>query len=125
MQRHDVLSKVLKIDLELGFNLLNDSLHEKIEKFEPTGVGNPTPLFVTKKVEVVDARVVGKNGNHLKMKLEQNGNVIDAIAFGFGDAYPGLSPDVLVDVVYNLDMNVWNDIANLQLKIRDIRECSN
>ncbi len=118
----EVLSKVLKIDIEIGFSVLGESLYEKIESFEPTGANSPTPLFVARKVGIADARVVGRDSSHLKMKLEQGGVSMDAIAFGFGDIYPSLSPGIMIDVVFSLDMNVWNGISNLQLKIKDIKE---
>ena len=55
------------------------------------------------------------------MTLEENGKVFDAIAFGLGDFFLKLTPGALVDVVYNLEENVWNGRTSLQLKVKDIK----
>ncbi len=116
----EVLTKKLKVDLLLDFTKINWDLYKMLKKFDPTGIGNPTPTFVTNGVAVLHARTVGADGRHLKLTLEQGDKVFDAIAFGFGEFYIKLSPENKVDLVYRLEENFWNDKRNLQLKIRDI-----
>ena len=117
----EILAKKLKIDLELHFSTLTEELFERLKLFEPTGLGNPTQTFVTKNVRIIDARVVGKDGNHLKLKLEESEVALDAIAFNLGNIFSKLSPDKNVDIVYSLEENIWNGYKNLQLKIKDIK----
>lgn len=117
----ELLKRRLKIDLELNFNLLSKKLAETLSTFEPTGSGNLAPVFVTNGVTVVDARAVGKTGTHLKLKLQENEKVFDAIAFGFGYLSPKLAPGSLIDIAYNLEENEWNGMVNLQLKAKDIK----
>ncbi|MDZ4209706.1 MAG: DHHA1 domain-containing protein, partial [Candidatus Curtissbacteria bacterium] len=114
-----ILSRKLKIDLELNFNQINQELVDILKSFEPTGLGNPAPTFVTKGVEVVEARTVGRDNTHLKLKLRQNSFVFSAIAFGLASAYP-LIPNALIDIVYSVEENIWNRKKSLQLKIKDI-----
>jgi len=118
---NEVLVRKLKIDLELDFSQLNWKLLKAISLFEPTGIGNPSPLFVTREVKVVEARQVGAEGKHLKLRLENRGKIFDAIAFGLGYFFPELFPGQAVDVVFGLEENFWNNRRSLQLKIRDIR----
>lgn len=118
----EVLSRKLRIDLELDFSQLNWKLLKTISLFEPTGIGNPTPLFATRRVNVIDARQVGMEGKHLKLKLENKGKIFDAIAFGFGHLSPTLSLGESVDIAFRLEENIWNNQKSLQLKIRDIKE---
>ena len=117
----ELLQRKLKIDLELNFNQINYELLKIIKSFEPTGLGNPAPTFSTREVEVLDARPVGQNGKHLKLKLKKNSEVFDAIAFGQGNIYPELNPEVKLDIAYNVEENVWNGNKSLQLKIKDIK----
>jgi single-stranded-DNA-specific exonuclease len=117
----ELLTRRLKVDLELNFDLLSKKLAETLSTFEPTGSGNSAPVFVTKKVTVVDARAVGKTGTHLKLKLQENGKVLDTIAFGFGYLSPKLTAGSLIDIAYNLEENEWNGRKNLQLKAKDIK----
>jgi len=116
----EILSKKLKIDLELDFNRINYDLYDKLTEFEPTGLGNFTPLFCTRKVKVLEARTVGKENNHLKLKLEKNGIAFNAIGFGLAKNYP-LTPNSYIDVVYSLEDNSWNGTRILELKLRDLR----
>ncbi|MBU0572499.1 single-stranded-DNA-specific exonuclease RecJ [Patescibacteria group bacterium] len=117
----ELLTKKLKVDMELGFDLLSKELAEIISTFEPTGTGNYAPVFATKGATVIEARVVGKTGTHLKLKLQENDKILDTIAFGFGHLSPKLSLGSLVDVAYNLEENEWNGRKSLQLNARDIR----
>lgn len=117
----DILSRKLKIDLELNFDQLNWQLYNTLESFEPTGLGNPTPTFVSRNVEVAGARVVGRDAKHLKLRLRLNSIVFDAIAFGFGSLLSSFTPDKPIDIVYTFEDNFWNGSKSLQLKIKDIK----
>lgn len=116
----DLLSRKLKIDLEIDFNQINLKLVERIKEFEPTGLGNFPPSFMTKKVEVLEARTVGRENNHLKLKLRKNDATFDAIGFGLASTHT-LVPSALVDIVYSIEENVWNNHTSLQLKIKDLK----
>ena len=117
----DILIKRLKIDLELDFGLIDKNLVDLLTKFEPHGIGNFTPIFMTKEVRLVDSRTVGNESKHLKLTLEKDGRIFPAIAFGMGELYGKLKPGQKIDVAYNLENNVWNGNESLQLKIKDIK----
>ncbi|MCX6706089.1 MAG: single-stranded-DNA-specific exonuclease RecJ [Candidatus Woesebacteria bacterium] len=116
----EILSRKLKIDLEIDFNQINQELVEQINQFEPTGLGNFAPSFITKKVEVLETRTVGRENTHLKLKLKKDSKVIDAIAFGLAKTHPML-PSTFVDIVYSIEENIWNNHTSLQLKIKDLK----
>lgn len=116
----ELLDRNLKIDCELGFDLLNGNLVKVLNGFEPTGLGNPGATFVAKNVELVNAKLVGKEGKHLKMQLKQNEHIFDSIFFGGAKMYSKLSPDSQVNIAYNVEENIWNGHRNIQLKIKDI-----
>ena len=122
----EVLSRKLRIDMEIDFNQINGELVESINHFEPTGLGNPTATFATRSVEVASAKLVGRDSKHLKLKLAsptggQDSVSFDAIAFGMGGISQKLSPDTKVDVVFNIEENIWNGNQKLQLKVKDLR----
>lgn len=70
--KEEILTRKLKIDLELSFKDINWDLVALVKKFDPTGLGNPNPVFATKSVSVVNSRTVGKEGKHLKLKLSED-----------------------------------------------------
>lgn len=116
--------KKLNIDLEIGFSDLSFEIAELLEKFEPTGLGNFKPIFVTCNVNLISFKKVGREGKHLKLEFEQEGREYKAIAFGFGAAAESLSQGQKYDVAYNFEINRWKGYEDLQLKIRDLRPAS-
>lgn len=117
----EILSRKLKIDLEIDFGALDYKLMNLIKEFEPTGLGNPAPTFSTREVEVVDAKTVGSEAKHLKLKLKRDEQIFDAIFFGGGKIYSKLTPDSKIDIAYQLENNSWNGYKSLQLKIKDLK----
>ena len=111
----------MKVDMKLGFKSITYPLVSKIKEFEPLGSGNPAPSFVSYAVKVRRSKLVGSDQRHLKLTLEENGKVFDAIAFNFGHMVKEIEENKLVDVVYNLEENHWNGDVNLQLKVKDIK----
>jgi len=120
----DVLKKSLRIDLEIGFSLIDWKLVERIEDFSPFGLGNPRPVFCTRGVEIKEVVTVGEGGKHLKMTLRNEGREYGAIAFGMGEMMNEIENGEKVDVAYSVEKNVWNGRENLQLKVRDIKTIS-
>lgn len=117
----EILSRKLRIDAEVGFDELSYDLLTKIESFEPTGLGNPAPTFMSKDVEVLDVRTVGQGARHLKLRVRQDEQIFDAIYFGGGEMYSKLTPDTKIDIAYQLEDNTWNGRKSLKLKIKDIK----
>ena len=114
------LTRSLRIDAEIPLSQADEELWTALRDFEPFGIGNPEPVFSTSQVEVLDSRLVGKDGKHMKLKIRQGSTTVDAIAFGLGSMQTSLR-DKPVDIAYCLDMNTWNGNTRLQLKIKDIR----
>ena len=114
------LIPTLEIDVEADINQLSEELVEEIEWLEPTGHANPTPVFMTRNVYALERRVVGKEGQHLKLKLARAGRPpLDAIGFGLG-AWASSMPE-RIDVAYQLEINEWNGHRSLQLNLQDLR----
>jgi len=115
------LSPTLKIDLEMKFGDINYPLVKKIEKFEPFGNSNPNPSFLTKNVEIINARAVGAKRNHLKLKLKKDSKVFNAIGFGMVDLVKDINTKERFDIVYSVELNRWNNDINIELKLKDMR----
>lgn len=111
-----LLTRELRVDMELPLAAVTNELWQKLRDFEPFGFGSPEPVFVTRGVIVDEARLVGVDGKHLKLRLSS----FDAIAFGMGHMYPRLKSGAVIDIAYTIDMNSWNGRKSLQLKLRDI-----
>ncbi|MFN8450275.1 MAG: DHH family phosphoesterase [Anaerolineae bacterium] len=114
------LAPTLNVDLELDAKLINLDLATELLRLEPTGHGNPTPVFVTRNLRVQDYRTVGRDEGHLKLKLGRYGDApLDAIGFNLGDWTRRMPPSV--DLAYQLEINEWNGSRTAQMNILDMR----
>ena len=88
--------------------------------FEPTGYGNPNAIFVSRDVKVKSSCVVGAEGKHLKLTLEdEHGAPYDAIGFRMGSLKNNLG--VRVDVMCSFEVNEYNGRTSLQLNLKDVK----
>ena len=79
----DDLTEKISIDMQLPLRYVNESLIQELELLEPFGKGNPKPLFAEKNLKVINPRIIGKNKNVLKFKVQdKDGYEMDAICFG-------------------------------------------
>ncbi|MFN2135429.1 MAG: single-stranded-DNA-specific exonuclease RecJ [Candidatus Promineifilaceae bacterium] len=118
------LVPALEIDAEIPLESVDWALFETLRQLEPTGQGNPAPIFVSRNVEVANHRVVGRDGAHLQLSLiadggSGNGRILAGIAFRQG-AWGAAMP-ARVDIVYSVSVNEWNGRRTLQLMVMDIR----
>jgi len=110
----------LSIDAELRLGRLDARPDHLLERLEPCGFGNPAPLFLSRNLQVVSARVVGRSlPGHLKLKVRDGVTSWDAIGFGMGDLLKVLGDRV--DLVYSIDRHEWEGTVSAQLRVRDLR----
>lgn len=113
------LRPVLTADLEIQLSNLVPEILEQLEILQPTGYGNPQPVFVSRELKVNDHRLVGRDGTHLKLTVSDGWITYDAIAFRQGHWYADMP--LFVDLLYTFEKNEFNGKENLQLKVRDIK----
>ncbi len=109
---------VLDIDAEVHLEDLSNALYKETQKLEPTGAGNPVPVFLTRNLKAIKPKRIGKNSNHLKMVVTDGNRSFDAICFGLGDLFFNLPP--AFDIVYNLTVNEYLGSKTLQLQVIDL-----
>ncbi len=116
----DIIPKLF-IDLEVELTDIDDNMMDAIEAFSPFGPQNMRPIFLTRNCEVIgQPYVVGHN--HLKMRVRKGDATFDVIGFGFGDMARTISDKgCLVDIVYAVEYNTYNDKTQIQIRLRDIK----
>ena len=107
----------INIDAEVPLSVFAGDTYEQVQQLAPFGFGNPLPTFVTRRVEVVEQRQVGKRNEHLKLKLKQEGVIWDVIGFNLGDYAQEIVP--YLDIAYNLEKHRWNGNEWLRLNLLD------
>jgi single-stranded-DNA-specific exonuclease len=109
----------LLIESEINLNQFDAKFLKWLKYFAPYGPENMKPVFVVRDLEVVGAvNLVGYN--HLKMKVKQDGIVIDAIAYNFGDKISQFKKKKQkLDSAFVMEENTWNGQTTIQMRIRD------
>lgn len=113
--------KTLTIDDELHFSDLSLETVRSLEKLAPFGMDNKKPVFLLKDFTVKQARTMGQNGAHLKLKLSQAGEDFDLVAFDMGAQVQEFQQAQGLELAVTLSVNVWNGSTTLQLMLEDAR----
>ncbi|AZR73093.1 single-stranded-DNA-specific exonuclease RecJ [Anoxybacter fermentans] len=118
------LKPYLKVDARVDLDELDFALLEELEKLEPHGPGNPRPQLMVQNVRH-EHRLVGVNEKHLKLQVFNNSKRIDAIGFGMAEMVEYLKKHRKIDLVFNLNRNIWNGQENLQMVLVDLKPVEN
>lgn len=120
LTRNDLIPKI-RADARIQKSDISLESVRQLEALSPFGPGNQPPLFVYDNLTIVEQRVVGKDKNHLRLKLDDNGFQIDAIGFNMGEQYEAYEINDRLDVLCSLEINTWNQQESVQMKLKDIR----
>ncbi len=107
----------LDIDADVTLNELTGDAFRIMQKLAPFGRGNPQPVFLSRRIEVMDCRTMGNSGEHLRLRLKQNGAQWDGVAFRSGEYLREISSPL--DIVYNLEVDRWRGQEKLRLNVLD------
>lgn len=115
------LKPTVTADAEVDLSEMRPEVYEKGLKYlEPTGYGNREASFVAHNVKVKNSRVVGADGKHLKLSLEDaKGVTHDAIGFRLGDWHKSMPPRV--DLLFTYEPNEYNGRVTYQLNLKDLK----
>lgn len=131
----DDMQEKVQIDVPMPMTYATKELVQEIEMLAPFGIGNPKPLFAEKHILIRAARIMGKNQNVVKLKIEsEDGTVADAIWFGDGNAFrqematrfgeeaaktfEGKGEKVKLSIAYYPALNVYMGRENIQINIQ-------
>lgn len=115
----------LPIDAEMSLANVSLDVAEVVRRLEPHGVGNPMPVFLSKRCKVLSSDTMGSTNNHLRMQLaDGSGKAVKAVGFKMGkrilDAFMGSE----IDIVYNLSINEWNGRKTAECRLIDFQICT-
>jgi len=108
-------------DMELALEAVDAALVAALEGMQPTGCGNPAPVFRAE-AEVIEARAVGAEGAHLKLTLSQDNHRLGGIAFREGARAAALGEGARADVLFVPTLNSYMGRTTAQLEVRALSE---
>jgi single-stranded-DNA-specific exonuclease len=109
----------IKVDFPVSKEDLTIQNIRDLDKLAPFGAGNPSPVFVCEDLKVNSLRTVGE-GKHLKLGLDCQGTVFDAIGFNMGGLGDILNTGDQIEAACSLEINSWNSVDRVQLNLKDI-----
>ena len=116
-------SNEIKSELEIDEHLkLNNNHHQTMQWIDligPYGIGNKAPIFLSEKIKIVAKSSVGKNKEHLQLKLMHTQQSWDAIHFNSN--YHDLRINEYIDIVFSLERNNFRGQKKIQLQIKDLK----
>ncbi len=116
----DDLVPELRVDLELPLDEITDELEALLRHLEPCGIGNPSPLLVSRDVTVAGPpRTIGKDG--LKVPLHANGRDITALGWGMAPRARELEVGATIDIAYRLERDEYKGESRIQARLADFR----
>lgn len=118
------LIPTLSVDATVQLKDLSAAVFAALQKLQPHGYANPTPVFVSRNLSVVDARTVGADNSHLKLKVSDGRTQWDAIAFRFGAYAARLQRGDKINLAYTFEENEWNGEKRFQLNVKDIKRAA-
>ncbi|MCD8396071.1 MAG: DHH family phosphoesterase [Lachnospiraceae bacterium] len=135
----DELAEKVSIDVAMPINYISSKVVEELSLLEPFGKGNEKPLFADTSLFVVSARILGKNKNVVKMRVQnRQGYTMDALLFGdpepfqtylrqkFGEkevqnVFSGRSNRIHMDFTYYPSIDEYMGRTSLQIIIKNYR----
>lgn len=111
----------LEIDAEIELSEFVAAFQAQ-QVLAPFGSENVTPLFLTRNLNVREARPVGAEGAHLRLRLydPRTGISSEGICFREGLRAAELYLNRKVDVAYSIEPHEWMGQSTLQMRVRDI-----
>ncbi|MBE6014147.1 MAG: single-stranded-DNA-specific exonuclease RecJ [Lachnospiraceae bacterium] len=132
----DIIEK-LKIDVPMPISYISESLINQISLLEPFGKGNPKPLFAQKDVWVLEARIIGRNKNVLKLKMTDGASpILEGVRFGEDGSFRQFIEDrfgkeeaeklfatgsrnIKINVAYYPTINEYNGRRTINIHVED------
>jgi len=109
-----------RIDLEVLCDDTLWKLEAAVRHFEPFGMGNPAPTFVTRGMTLVNPpRTVGPDG--LKLALRGAQGSLEAIGWGMADLAASLVPGATLDVAYRLERDEFQGEERVVARLCAVR----
>ncbi len=104
---------VLDIDMEVDItDISKDTIYRLQNK------SFHTALFLFKNLRVVRKQIIGKN--HVKLLLENNNQIFEAIKFNSLEYYYNLEVNDIIDICGGLTINHYRNHENIQIMINDL-----
>ena len=114
--------KPIAIDAVLSFSSIDTELMGDIDRLEPYGHANRSPMFATFGVKPVPGSARILNGGHLQCTFEHDKRTFRAIGFNMSDTIDVENLPAKLDIAYIPKYNHWQGNTTVQLHLFDVKD---
>ena len=112
----------LEYEMELGPEEVTMELAEALEKMEPFGEGNPSPVFAMKSVDIKWPGYMGNDGEHVRFTVEEKGHRVQCVLFRRAKEFSSMiEGDERVDLIGSVKSHIWNGTKRIQFIVEDMK----
>jgi len=113
------LEKKIEVDFKIPLSRLTFLFVKIIQNLEPFGIGNPRPVFYSEGT-LVDARIIGKMENHLKLFIidpDKKKPPMEFLAFSSADRFTSLKKGENIKLCYTVEISTWQNRKSITGKV--------
>ncbi|MDA7733547.1 single-stranded-DNA-specific exonuclease RecJ [Candidatus Pelagibacter sp.] len=122
LKSNTINNNIFSYESEVSPLAFNQDFYNDIKKLEPFGTGNSVPTFMLRDLRII--KPVALNNKHISAMLKSKiGFSIKSISFNSINTKIGeylMSYKNNIDVIGQINENIWNNKKTLQLTIRDL-----
>jgi len=115
-------NNVFLYESEISSLAFKQDFYDNIKKLEPFGTGNSVPTFLLKDLKIIKQTIL--NNKHISVILKsKTGFSIKSISFNSFNTKIGehlMNYKNSINVIGQINENIWNNKKSLQLTIRDV-----
>jgi len=104
---------------ELALTDINTELIDILDKYEPYGERNRTPLFISSGLSITNSMTMGTNKEHIRYSVSDKNSMIQAVEFRYDEI---LSDKQNHTICYSISKNSFRGVESLQLLIKNINK---
>lgn len=110
-------TRIIHADGEVAFKQLDYTAVTELERLQPFGIGNPSPIFVTPNVTVESVSQVGER--NLKVRFNDGEFSLTGL-FWRVDSHELLQRGERVNVAFTPELNSYQGVTSVQLNIKEV-----
>ena len=133
------MQEIIQIDCDMPLSYITENLVESIDLLAPFGTGNAKPLFALKNVPVTKAAYIGKEGQYLRLTVQnEKGSSMAAMLFrgapefeslaiekygehSWQELFSGNGKPLNMDIVYEPSINEFRGNRSIQILIDNFK----
>ena len=105
----------MEYDLEVTLGELDAYAVAALESMQPTGMGNPAPVFRAR-AALENARRIGRDGAHLSLTARDGGGRLRGVTFSAGARAGGATGEC--DLLFSPKLNTWQGRTSVELELK-------